>query len=938
MNKKDFFDEKMSVIDLVDTIKRKYPHLTYIDNIDNTNIKVGDTEINVNFVEKKYDVVNLQKPGRKNILDLKSIENYSVLMLLVKLLDKGYSISNIFLEKGFKLGHKPGYLDVYLSNKRIVYMIEVKKNSEIDKYTSCKHPEDTKQALSYAFQDKNTKVVSYYTYNFESDTDDFYNIVIDDTFQDIKNVDDFYDVWNQIFNKDDFIKNNNIFQIPTKEITYAKLSEISVDDTKKIFSKFLNLLRVYSISDKPNAFMKFINLMLCKIGDEVAEDTSYQVCDKNGNIHTITGLKCQYLSNVDTPESFNIRLNELYQKGMDIYLNKKIIGYSDSDIQNMIRLGSGIKIKEAFTTLSLKYSNPFNFIEIYNDETFFENFLILKGMVEIIQNFKFKYDYKQQFLGDFFEEMLNTSLKQDEGQFFTPMPIVDFIINSIPYEEHIIEKLNSKKEFEYSLPFVIDYACGAGHFLTSSMVKTQEAINNIYNKSLPLTNKQKVDLENAANPNRQYFWVNEVNVVGIEKDYRLAKTTKITTYLNGDGRATVINADGIDKFSSKDYAVCNSLYDKDIANTSKNPSHCINKFDYLISNPPYSVQGFTKNLNKNNIEIGDGTFSLYNEKYTEKDTRIENLFVERAYQLLKPNGIAAIVLPQSVLTSDKYTDIRNFMYKYFKVVGLVLTSDITFSGTTTSPVIIFLQKLNVVNINMDLNYKTVVITSPKYKNPKIKKVSEKEKQFLGYQFSTNKNNSGIELFKSPILERLHIYIKEAFLNNSITISKQDEDYVSLFTLSDICIPDDIGNLMIYPKYNKNLTGKPVKNYCNINSREESEFAGKANIKYLEIGDIEGGKVNHSSNKAKKTTRFAKKGDILLSSLCPTADKIAIADDDYMVSTAIHVLQVKSGYDTNDIVERLRKASTLEQMNSLLDGFKITYAKINEHNLSNYILI
>ena len=312
--------------------------------------------------------------------------------------------------------------------------------------------------------------------------------------------------------------------------------------------------------------------------------------------------------------------------------------------------------------------------------------------------------------------------------------------------------------------------------------------------------------------------------------------------------------------------------------------------------------------------------------------------MERAYQLLKPNGIAAIVLPQSVLTSDKYTDIRNFMCKYFRIVALVLTSDITFSGTTTSPVIIFLKKLKVINTNMDLDYKTIVITSPKYKNPKIKKVSEKEKLFLGYKFSTNKNNSGIELLKSSILDRLHIYVKKHFLEEIITIEKQDEDYVSLLALKDICILNDDGNYMIYPKYKKNLSGKPVKDYCNINSRTESDFKDISSIKYLEIGDIEKGKVNHSSNKAKKTTRFAKKGDILLSSLCPTADKIAIADNDYMVSTAIHVLQVKPEYNTSDILDMLKKESTLEQMNSLLDGFKITYAKINESNLSNYILI
>ena len=938
MSKKVFKDESMSILDLIDSIKTKWPHLKFEEMGGVIKFYVGDTEVFINHVEKKWDVTKIAPPGRANIWDLKSKENYSVVMLLFKLLEKGYSIKNIILEKHFPLGHGGKYLDVYLKNSNTVYVIEVKKNSEIDKYVSCKNPADTKQAISYGFQDKNTKVISYYTYNFNSDIDEFYNIIVDDTFQDIKSVDDFYDVWNQMFDREDYIGLNNVFEIPTKEITYAKLSEITIEDTKKIFARFKNLLRVHSVSDKPNAFMKFINLMLCKICDEVAEDTSYKVVDKNGNAHVINGLKCQYLYNIDTPEQFNLRLNELYQKGMDKYLNKKIIGYTDSDIQSMVRIGTHDRIKEAFTTLSLKYQNPFNFIEVYNEETFIENFLLLKGMVEIIQDFKFKYDYKQQFLGDFFEEMLNTSLKQDEGQFFTPMPMVDFIINSIPYEAQMIQKMDQGAELTESIPNVIDYACGAGHFLTSSMVKTQEAINNIANnKPVRLTNNQRRELEAYSDDDRQYFWVSETNVVGIEKDYRLAKTTKITTYLNGDGRATILNADGIDKFDSKDYAACASLYDRDIQNASKEPSHCINKFDYLISNPPYSVQGFAKNLNKNGIEIGDGTFSLFNSKYTEKNACIENLFVERAYQLLKQNGIAAVVLPQSVLTSDKYIDVRNFIYQYFKVVGLVMTSDLTFSGTTTSPVILFLKKLVSPNIEMNLDYETVVIYSPKYKNPKAKKVSEKEKQFLGYEFSSNKNSSGIKLLENPILETLHIYVQQAFLGQPIVVEKKDQQYVSLIKLNDMCIYDASGNKMIYPKYDKNIVGNPIKHYCEVNNREDVDMDG-FDLKYLEIGDIENGNVNHNNNKSKTSTRFAKKGDILLSSLCPTADKIAIADDDYMVSTAIHVLKVKEGFNTVDILEKLRKDSTLEQMNSLLDGFKITYAKINESNLKNYIKI
>ena len=366
--KKVKIEPNLVVLDLVQEIKNKYPHLSVTINQNNNIIviPVGDSEITIDLTNKKYSVLNLRKPGRANILDLQDKENYSVVMLLVKLLDKGYSIQNIDLEKKFKVGHKPGYLDVCLTSPstKTIYMVEVKSNTQIEKYVSCTSPEDTKQAISYAFQDKNTKIVSYYTYDFDSHEDDFYSIWVDNDYTNSRNVDDFYDIWNQEFNRDDFIKNNGVFDVKSDCKKYNGLKEINIDDTKKIFTKFQNILRVYSVSDKPNAFMKFINLLLCKVNDEVTEDKAFAVKGVDGNTYTYKGLKCQYIDNIDTPETFNSRLNELYQSGMSKYLNKEVIGYSEADIRELLRIGSFDKIIKAVNDLSLKCENPFTFIDL----------------------------------------------------------------------------------------------------------------------------------------------------------------------------------------------------------------------------------------------------------------------------------------------------------------------------------------------------------------------------------------------------------------------------------------------------------------------------------------------------------------------------------------------------------------------------------------------
>ena len=95
----------------------------------------------------------------------------------------------------------------------------------------------------------------------------------------------------------------------------------------------------------------------------------------------------------------------------------------------------------------------------------------------MLQNFQFRYTKKQQLLGDFFELVLNHGVKQNEGQFFTPVPIVRFMILSLGLDKITEQKLaKGAKNF---LPKILDYACGAGHFLTESIDEIQHYIEKI---------------------------------------------------------------------------------------------------------------------------------------------------------------------------------------------------------------------------------------------------------------------------------------------------------------------------------------------------------------------------------------------------------------------------------------------------------------------------
>ncbi|PPE05091.1 type I restriction enzyme M protein [Entomoplasma ellychniae] len=611
-----------------------------------------------------------------------------------------------------------------LSNKPF-WMIEDKDESEISKYASSSaNINKIKQLISYYNQERETKFLSYFSFNFSSNKPLFATIKVTDRMKNCPNLEDIYDIWDKNFDSTDLFKINP-YNLSKKCLKNNDLILIDNDDiVHNIFNQFLTILRINTVSDKPNSFDKLINLFIAKIYDELQDDINFEV-NSNNVSYNVEGKRFQYLSKIDTPESFLIRLYDLYKNGMKYCLNKEIIDYTDDDFWELANKNNNQKLLKMFQNLRLKKDNTFAFIEVFDDYTFKNNFEIVKELVELLQKYKFKYNNKKQFLGDFFEELLNESWKQEAGQFFTPLPIVEMMTNALPIKENIQNKLLSTKIQNELLPKTLDYAYGSGHFLISSMDIIQKYIDNIDLNSIKIDNyKNKIQ----SYKKDKYSWAKEY-VYGIEKDYRLSKTTKIASFLNGDGEANVLNADALLKFDSE-------IFNGTIF-YGKKPNNEI--FDYIISNPPYSVKGFMKNFIISGIKPGDGTFEFLNE-INYKNTNIESFFLERTYQLLKNNGFASIVLPQSFLTNDKYSEIRSWMLEKFYIKSIFLSGPNTFSGTTTSPVILFLQK-SAKNI-IDLNYHVFVIHSPIMIDHNSLKL---EKDFLGFYFSSNKNKKGITI-------------------------------------------------------------------------------------------------------------------------------------------------------------------------------------------------
>lgn len=591
-------------------------------------------------------------------------ENFVVLECITRLMDKGYRPEHIEIEKKWQLGHdsKSGRADILVTDDtgKTLFIIECKTYGK--EYEKAKEAtlEDGAQLFSYWQQEKHCKWLILYASTFEedkviyetcaincSDDNNLVELAKKDTlillYKNATTVPDLYNVWKETYEKnllDDilFREDSVAYQVGAKPLRKKDLKDFV--EGNKIVNKFEEILRHNNVSDKENAFNRLVALFICKLVDEI-QKSDQDVVD------------FQYKVGTDTYESLQDRLQRLHKEGMEKFMREKIFYIPEDYASKLIQDFTGQKrselIKELNGTLrNLKFytNNDFAFKDVHNEELFLQNSKILVEVVKLFEKYKIIGSNNLQMLGDLFEQLLNKGFKQNEGQFFTPVPITHFIWDSLPLENII------RHDGKINVPKIIDYACGACHFLTEGF----KAIND--------------NLMSISSGNDDYsLWVRD-NLYGIEKDYRLARVSKISLFMHGAGDGNIIFGDGLENYTQK------GIIPGD--------------FDILVANPPYSVSSFKPHLNlKNN------TFKVLG-KISNNGSEIETLFVERISQLLKPKAVAAVILPSSILNkeSDSFIAARESILENFKIRAIVSLASNTFGATGTNTVVLFLEKFD----------------------------------------------------------------------------------------------------------------------------------------------------------------------------------------------------------------------------------------------------
>jgi type I restriction enzyme M protein len=331
------------------------------------------------------------------------------------------------------------------------------------------------------------------------------------------------------------------------------------------------------------------------------------------------------------------------------------------------------RINKIFTSVRRKYPSIFD----VNDEIKLQP-RSLAYIVGELQRYSFL-DTHIDVKGKAYEELVGANLRGDRGEFFTPRNVQRMAIRMLDIKE------NER---------VLDPSCGTGGFLVialSEMIRRLElkAGGRVSRSSLREALTQRI--QSLASQN--YF--------GFDINPDLVKATKMNMVMNNDGSGNVYRQDMLlhphewERDFKRELSKALGINPDSL----RNPSSDLGQFDVIATNPPFGAKlPIVDRETLSQYELAHVWQPDSNGAYLKTDTLQgsqppEILFIERCFQLLRPGGRMAIVLPDGVLGNPQLGYVRWWIIKNFRVVASIDLHPDTFqprNGTQTS--VLILQK------------------------------------------------------------------------------------------------------------------------------------------------------------------------------------------------------------------------------------------------------
>jgi type I restriction enzyme M protein len=382
--------------------------------------------------------------------------------------------------------------------------------------------------------------------------------------------------------------------------------------------------------------------------------------------------------------------------------------------------------------------------EVFKDDitlTGNETFTIVKYLQGINLN-KTDLDSK----GKAFETFMGSFFRGDFGQYFTPRPIVKFIVDCLPINN------NSR---------VLDTSCGSGGFLLHALDKVRQQAYDFY------------DIEKEEKDHfRHWHDFAEKNLFGIEINDQIARTAKMNMIIHDDGHTNVIASDGL-------------LSDVDIQAKSKNKEFVYGTFDFIITNPPFgSIVKQTEKAYLHQYDLAakeiDWLSTNTGAKETLRDSvSSEILFIEQCHKFLTEHGFLAIVIPDGILTNSSMQYVRDNIEEKYRIVAVVSMPQTAFSatGAGVKSSVLFLRKHTEKQTEKIGNQKAKLKEKLKTENKYIATVEqwEKEKNIAIKKLETEAKLKNPEANKKEIGDLIQVEksaVQTAF-NDKVNLLKEE---------------------------------------------------------------------------------------------------------------------------------------------------------------------
>lgn len=283
-----------------------------------------------------------------------------------------------------------------------------------------------------------------------------------------------------------------------------------------------------------------------------------------------------------------------------------------------------------------------------------------------------------------FEQFMDGFFKGDFGQYFTPRNIITFAI----------QMLDIKAD-----DTVMDPACGSGGFLLHALDHVRKLASEYYDED------SKEHFE---------YWHSfaEKRLFGIEINEEIARVAKMNMIVHDDGHTNVIGNDALEPLAA--LARKNAAFAAIVGIDAETGQRDERKgFSKIPTNPPFGAvikdelhnylssyelsRYLGKGGSKDEDDPEDDSADFKAGKKSAKQrtsVKTEIIYCERVWQLLKPGGQAAVVLPDGLLTNASLQGVRDWILERFKVLAVISLPQFAFAhfGAGVKSSVVFLEK------------------------------------------------------------------------------------------------------------------------------------------------------------------------------------------------------------------------------------------------------